>query len=112
MTLRQKPRKSLRDYSKRYWDLYNEIEGDWPQVAIASFGHGLIPASTLYNDFIMEQPVSLDDLICRTEKHSRLDEDKFQRGHRADDKLPSSITGKRKRDGDQQKGDKPPEKFL
>lgn len=54
MALRQKHRESLRDYSKRYWDLYNEIEGDWPQVAIASFWHGLIPNSPLYNNLIME----------------------------------------------------------
>ena len=98
MVLRQKPSESLRDYSKRYWDLYNEIEGEWPQVAIASFGHGLILDSTFYNDLIMEQPTSLDDLICRTEKHSRLEEDKILRGRQTDDRHPSSSTGKRKRE--------------
>ena len=109
MSLRHKPIESLRNYSKRYLDLYNEIERNWPQVAIASFRHGLIPDSALYNDLIMEQPISLDDLICRTEKHSRLEEDKIQRGRRADDRPSSSSIGKRKREGDQQKGNKPPE---
>ena len=56
----------------------------------------------------MDQLVSLDDLICRTEKHSRLEEDKIQRGRRIDDRIPSSSTGKRKRE-DQKKNDKPPE---
>lgn len=85
----------------RYWDIYNEIEGDWSQVAIAFFGHGLIPNSLLYNHSIMEQPTSLDDVICRTEKHSRLEEDKIQRQHRQDERALSSSTGKRKREGDQ-----------
>lgn len=100
----KKLRESLRYYFKRYWDLYNEIEGDCPQVAIASFGHGLIPDFPLYNDLIIEQPTSFYVLICRTKKHSRLEEDKIQRGCRPDDKALSSSTGKRKREGDHQKG--------
>lgn len=51
----------------------------------------------------MDQPTSLDGLICRTEKYSTLEEDKVQRGRRPDERPSSSSIGKRKRDGDHQK---------
>lgn len=75
-----------------------------PRVTITSFGHGLIPDSQFYSDLIMEQPTYLDDLIYKTKKHSKLEEDKIQKGSQPDDRAPSSSTDKRKKECGQQKG--------
>lgn len=102
MALRHRLKELLKDYSKRYWDLYNKIKGDYPQVAIASFNHRLIIDSPLCNDLIMEWPTFLDDLIWRTENPFTLEEDKIQRGWHLKERNPSSSNRKRKMKSDRE----------
>ena len=45
MSIREE--KTLKNYSDRYWELYNEIDGDFKDVAIKTFKVGLPTHSDL-----------------------------------------------------------------
>ena len=41
LTLKKSHQESLWDYTRRYWDAYNEIEGCNEELVVASFKHDL-----------------------------------------------------------------------
>ena len=41
MTMREG--KSMKAYAERYWEMFNEIDGDFDEVAIRTFKVGLLP---------------------------------------------------------------------
>ena len=47
LTLRKDKNKSFRNYSKRYWETYNEIEECSKELVVASYKLGLTPRERL-----------------------------------------------------------------
>ena len=66
---------SVKSYAERYWEMFNEIDGDFDEVAIRTFKvslpseHGLRKSST-------GKPItSLRQLMDRVDKYKRIEDD-------------------------------------
>ena len=66
---------TLKAYSDKYWEMYNEIEGNYDDVAISIFKSGL-PTKHGLRKFLTGKPVtSLRQLMDRINKYKRVKED-------------------------------------
>ena len=66
---------TLKTYSNRYWEMYNEIEGNFENVAISTFKSGL-PAEHGLRKSLTGKPVtSLCQLMDRIDKYKRVEKD-------------------------------------
>ena len=66
---------TLKAYSVRDWEMYNEIEGDYDDVAISTFKSGL-PTEHGLRKSLTEKPVmSLRQLMDWIDKYKRVEED-------------------------------------
>ena len=62
-------------YSDRYWKMFNEIDGDFDDVAISTFKADL-PTEHGLRKFLTGKPVtSVRQLITRIDKYKRVKED-------------------------------------
>ena len=62
-------------YSDRYWEMFNEIDGDFDNVAIRTFKVGL-PAEHGSRKSLIEKPVtSVHQLMVRIDKYKRVEEE-------------------------------------
>ena len=43
LSITMRERESVKEYAKRYWEMFNEINGDFDEVAIRTFKVGLPP---------------------------------------------------------------------
>ena len=69
---------TLKSYSDRYWEMFNEIEGKNDSVAITTFKAGL-PADHDLRKSLTGKPVtSVRQLMDRIEKYKRVEEDQLQ----------------------------------
>ena len=67
--------KTLKAYLDRYWEMYNEIEGNYDDVAISTFKIGL-PTDHGLRKSLTEKPVtSVRQLMDRIDKYKRVEED-------------------------------------
>ena len=55
----------------RYWEMYNEIEGNYDDVAISIFKSGLPPEHGLRKSLIGKPVTSLCQLMDRIDKYKR-----------------------------------------
>ncbi|XP_065630030.1 uncharacterized protein LOC136067730 [Quercus suber] len=67
--------KTLKTYSDRYWEMFNEIDGDFDNVAISTFKLGL-PAKHDLRKPVTRKPVC--QLMDRIDKYKRVKEDQQQ----------------------------------
>ena len=75
MFLSMREGETLKAYSDRYWDMYNEIESDYDGVAISTFKNGL-PIEHGLKKSLMGKPVtSLRQLMDQIDKYKRVEED-------------------------------------
>ena len=66
---------TLKAYSKRYWEMFNEIDGDYDDVAISTFKAGL-PVEHGLRKSLMGKPVaSVRQFMDRIDKYRRVEED-------------------------------------
>ena len=66
---------SLKTYSERYWEMFNEIDGDFDELAISTFKLGL-PADHGLRKSLTGKPVtSVRQLMDRIEKYKKVEED-------------------------------------
>ena len=66
---------TLKAYSDRYWEMYNEIEGNYDNIAISMFKRGL-PTEHGLRKFLTGKPVtSAHQLMDRIDKYKRVEED-------------------------------------
>ena len=66
---------TLKAYSDRYWEMYNEIKGNFDDVAISTFKSGL-PTKHGLRKSLMGKPVtSLHQLMDQINKYKRVEED-------------------------------------
>ena len=69
---------SVKAYSERYWEMFNEIDGDFDEVAFKTFKVGL-PAKHGLRKSLTGKPVtSLRQLMDRVNKYKRIENDQLQ----------------------------------
>ena len=69
---------TLKAYSDRYWEMFNEIDGSYDDVAISTFKVGL-PAEHELRKSLTGKPVtSVRLLMDRIDKYRRIEEDQLQ----------------------------------
>nr|XP_023895482.1 uncharacterized protein LOC112007378 [Quercus suber] len=71
-------RETLKMYSNRYWEMFNEINGDFDDVALRTFKVGL-PAKHDLRKSLTKKPVrSMRRLMDRIDKYKQVEEDQQQ----------------------------------
>ena len=65
-------------YSDRYWEMFNEIDGDFDDVAIRTFKVGLPAEHGLRKYLIGKLVTSVHQLMDRIDKYKRVEENQQQ----------------------------------
>ena len=66
---------SVKVYSERYWEMFNEIDGDFDEVAIKTFKVGIPSEHGLRKSLIGKPVTSLHQLMDRVDKYKRIEDD-------------------------------------
>ena len=66
---------TLKAYSDRYWEMYNDIDGEFDDMAISTFKVGLPAEHCLRKSLIGKPVTSVRKLMDRIEKYKRVEED-------------------------------------
>ena len=72
MTMRKG--KSLKTYSNKYWELFNEIDGDFEDMAVRTFKMGLPMNSDLRKSLIMKPAQDMQQLMDRIKEYKRVED--------------------------------------
>ena len=70
--------KSVKAYSERYWEMFNEIDGDFDEVAIKNFKVGLPSEHSLRKSLTGKPVTSLGQFMDRVDKYKRIEDDQQQ----------------------------------
>ena len=65
-------------YSNRYWEIFNEIDGDFNDVAIRAFKVSLPTEHGLRKSLTEKPATSVCQLMDRIDKDKRVEEDQHQ----------------------------------
>ena len=65
-------------YVERYWEIFNEIDGDFDEVAIRTFKVSLPSEHGLKKSLIGKPVTSLRQLMDRVDKYKRIKDDQQQ----------------------------------
>ena len=65
----------MKAYSDRYWEMYNEIDGDFEDVAISNFKVGLPNKHGLRRSLTGKPVTSVHQLTDQIDKYKRVEED-------------------------------------
>ncbi|XP_030940295.1 uncharacterized protein LOC115965264 [Quercus lobata] len=66
---------TLKAYSNRYWEMYNEMDGNYDDIAISTFKSGLPTKHCLRKSLTGKPITSVHQLMDRIEKCKRVEED-------------------------------------
>ena len=78
LSLSMREGETLKTYSNRYWEMFNEIDGDFDDVAISTFKVGL-PAKHGLRKSLTGKPItSVRQLMDQIDKYKRVEEDQQQ----------------------------------
>ena len=69
---------TLTAYSDRYWEMFNEIDGSYDDVAISTFKAGLPAEHDLRKSLTGKPITSVRSLMDRIDKYRRIEEDQLQ----------------------------------
>ena len=69
---------TLKTYLDRYWKMYNEIDGDFEDVAISTFKVGLPNEHGLRKPLTGKPVTSVHQVMDRIDKYKRVEEDQQQ----------------------------------
>ena len=75
LSLSMREGETLKAYSDRYWEMYNEIEGDYDDVTISIFKSGLPTKHGLRKSLTGKPITSLCQLMDQIDKYKRVEED-------------------------------------
>ena len=75
LSLSMQEGETLKTYSDRYWEMYNEIDGNFDDVAISTFKNGLPIEHGLRKSLTGKPVTSLRQLMDQIDKYKRLEED-------------------------------------
>ena len=70
--------KTLKAYSDRYWEMFNEIEGEYDDVAISTFKASLPTKHDLRKSLTGKLVTSVRQLMDQIDKYRRVEEDQLQ----------------------------------
>ena len=68
-------RETLKTYSDRYWEMFNEIDGDFDNVVIRTFKVNLLAKHGLRKSLIRELATSVCQLMDQIDKYKRVEKD-------------------------------------
>ena len=68
----------MKSYAERYWEMFNEIDGDFDEVAIRTFKVGFPSEHGLRKSLTGKPVTSLRQLINRVDKYKRIEDDQQQ----------------------------------
>ena len=66
---------ALKAYSNRYWEMFNEIDGDFDDMAISTFNLDLPSEHGLWKSLTGKPVSSISQLMDRIDKYKRVEED-------------------------------------
>ena len=66
---------TLKMHSDRYWEMFNEIDGDFDDVAISTFKVNLLAEHGLRKSLTRKPVTSLRQLMDLIDKYKRVEED-------------------------------------
>ena len=69
---------TLKTYSDRYWETYNEIDGNFKDVAMRTFKVGLPAEHELRKSLMMKSTSNMRQLMDRIDEYKRVEEDQMQ----------------------------------
>ena len=69
---------SMTAYAERYWEMFNEIDGDFDEVAIRTFKVGLPSEHGLRKSLTGKPVTSLRQLMDKVDKHKRIEDNQQQ----------------------------------
>ena len=69
---------SVKAYSETYWKMFNEIDGDFDEVAIKTFKVGLLSEHGLRKSLTGKPVTSLRQLMVRVDRYKRIEDDQQQ----------------------------------
>ena len=75
---------TLKTYSDRYWETFNEIDRDFEDVAIRTFQVGLPTKHDLRKSLTMKPTHSMRQLMDCIDEHKQVEEDQTQRNGKAE----------------------------
>ena len=75
LSLSMRERETLKIYSDKYWEMFNEIDGDFDDVAINTFKIGLPVEHGLRKSLTRKPVTSVRQLMDRIDKYKRVEED-------------------------------------
>ena len=78
LSLSMREGETLKTYSDRYWEMYNEINGDFEDVAISTFKVGLPIEHGLRKSLTGKPVTNVHQLMDRIDKYKRVEEDQQQ----------------------------------
>ena len=78
LSLSMREGETLKTYLDRYWEMFNEIYGDFDDVAISIFKVGLPTEHGLRKSLTGKPVTSVCQLMDRIDKYKRIEEDKQQ----------------------------------
>ena len=73
MTMREG--ESVKSYAERYWEMFNEIDGNFDEVAIRTFKVGLPSEHGLRKSLTCKPVTSLRRLMDKVDKYKRIEDD-------------------------------------
>ena len=65
---------TLKTYSDRYWEMFNEIDGDFEDVAVSTFKLGLPTEHGLRKSLTGKPVTSIRQLMNQIDKYKRVEE--------------------------------------
>ena len=68
----------LKTYSDKYWEIFNEIDGDFDDVVIRTFKVGLPTEYGLRKSLTGKPATNVHQLLDRIDKYKRVEEDQQQ----------------------------------
>ena len=78
LSMSMRESETLKAYSDRYWEMFNEIEGDYDDVAISTFKAGLPTEHDLRKSLTGKPVTSVHQLMDRIDKYRRVEEDQLR----------------------------------
>uniref|UniRef100_A0A2N9FYE8 Uncharacterized protein n=1 Tax=Fagus sylvatica TaxID=28930 RepID=A0A2N9FYE8_FAGSY len=83
LALKMKAEETLKSYSARYWEVYNDIDACDEDIVVKTFRFGLNQDIKLRRSLTKRPPISMADLMTRLEEHIRVEDDskEFSQDH-------------------------------
>ena len=75
LSLSMQEGESLKTYSKMYWEMFNEIDGDFVELSISTFKLGLPADHSLRKSLIGKPVTNVRQLMDMIDKYKRVEED-------------------------------------